>query len=39
LEEPALDFETGVRNECLDLLGERLVLVGPGQGHLQPEFK
>jgi hypothetical protein len=39
LEEPALDFETGVMNECLDLLGEMLVLVGHGQGHLQPEFK
>src|SRR5512142_478645 len=30
LEEPALDFEAGVMDERLDLLGEMLVLVGHG---------
>jgi hypothetical protein len=28
LEEPALDFETGLMDERLDLVGEMLVLVG-----------
>ncbi len=31
LEEPALDFETGLMNECLDLVGEMLVLCGMGK--------
>ena len=39
LEEPALDFEPGVMDERLDLVGEMLVLVGQGQAHLEPEFE
>ena len=39
LEEPALDFETALMDERLDLVGEMLVLIGHGQGHLQPQFE
>src|SRR5208283_5045086 len=35
LEEPALDFETGLMNVRLDLVGEMLILLEYGQGHLQ----
>ena len=38
-EEPALDFEAGVMDEGLDLVGEMLVLVGHGQGHLQRQLE
>jgi hypothetical protein len=38
-EEPALDFETRLMDERLDLVGEMLVLVGQGQGHLQSQFE
>ena len=31
LEEPALDFETGLMDERLDLVGEMLVLLGMGK--------
>ncbi|HMB08741.1 MAG TPA: hypothetical protein VKP69_34055 [Isosphaeraceae bacterium] len=39
LEEPALDFETCLMDEGLNLVGEMLVLVGQGHGHLQSEFQ
>jgi hypothetical protein len=39
LEEPALDFESGLMDERLDLIGEVLVVVGHGHGHLQLEFE
>jgi hypothetical protein len=39
LEEPALDFETTLMDERLDLVGEMLVLIGHGQGHLQAQFE
>jgi hypothetical protein len=39
LEEPALEFEPGLMDERLDLVGEMLVLVGHGHGHLQLEFE
>jgi hypothetical protein len=35
LEEPALDFETGLMNVRLDLVGAMLILLYYGQGHLQ----
>ena len=35
LEEPALDFETGLMNVRLDLVGETLVLLWHGHGHVQ----
>ena len=35
LEEPPLDFEAGLMDVGLDLVGEMLVLVRHGQGHLQ----
>ena len=38
-EEPALDFEAGLMDERLDLVGEMLVLVGQGQGHLKLELE
>ena len=38
-EEPALDFQTGLMDEGLDLVGEMLVLVGPGQGHVKLEIE
>ena len=38
LEEPALDFETGLMDVRLDLVGEMLVLVWHGQGHIQREL-
>ena len=38
-EEPALDLQAGLRDERLDLIGEMLILVGPGQSHLQFEFE
>ena len=37
-EEPALDFEAGLMDERLDLVGEVLVLGRHGQGHLQREL-
>ena len=39
LEEPALDFETALMDVGLDPLGEMLVLMRHGQGHLQPQFE
>ena len=39
LEEPALDVQARVMDERLDLVGEMLVLVGHGQGHLQLELQ
>ena len=39
LEEPALDFETGLMDVRLDLVGEMLVLWWHGQGHLQRQFE
>src|SRR4029077_6820435 len=39
LEEPALDFETGLMNVRLDLVGEMLVLLWHGQGHLQRQLQ
>ena len=39
LGEPALDFETGLVDERLDLVGEMLILIGHGKGHLQPRFE
>jgi hypothetical protein len=38
LEETALDFETALMDERLDLVGEMLVLIGHGKGHLQLQF-
>jgi hypothetical protein len=35
LEEPALEFETGLMDVGLDLVGEMLVLMRHGQGHRQ----
>ena len=37
LEEPALDFETGLMNVRLNLVGEMLVLPWHGHGDLQPQ--
>ena len=39
LEEPALDFETGLMNVRLNLVGEMLVLPWHGQGDLQRQFE
>jgi hypothetical protein len=39
LEEPALDFETGLMNVCLNLVGEMLVLPWHGHGDLQRQFE
>ena len=38
-EELSLDFETDLMDARLDLVGEMLVLVGHGHGHLQLEFE
>jgi hypothetical protein len=38
-EEAALDHETGLMDGRLDPVGEMVVLVGQGEGHLQPEFQ
>src|SRR4051794_32557677 len=38
-EESALDFEAGLMDEGLDLVGEMLVLVGHRQGHLQRQVE
>src|SRR5437763_17125908 len=38
-EESALDHEAGLMDGRLDPVGEMVVLVGQGQGHLQPEFQ
>ena len=38
-EEPALDFETGLMNVRLNLVGEMLVLPWHGQGHPQRQFE
>src|SRR4051812_44066928 len=38
-EKSALDIETGLMDERLDLVGELVVLVGQGQDHRQPEFQ
>ena len=35
LEEPALEIETGLMDVGLDLVGEMLVLMRHGQGHLR----
>jgi hypothetical protein len=39
LEEPALDFQAGLMDERLDLVGEMLVLLWQGQGHVQLELE
>ena len=39
LEESTLGFEPCLVNDCLDLVGEMLVLVGHGQSHLELELK
>ena len=39
LKEPALDFETGLMNVRLNLVGEMLVLPWHGQGDLQRQFE
>ena len=39
LEEPPLEFEAGLMDVGLDLVGEMLVLVRHGQGHLQRQFE
>jgi len=39
LEEPALDFETGLMDERLDLVGEMLVLLWHGQRHPQRQLE
>ena len=39
LEEPALDCDTGLMGERLDLVGEMLVLLWHRQGHLQRQFE
>ena len=39
LEEPALEFETGLMHVGLDLVGEMLVLGRDGQGHPQGQFE
>ena len=39
LEEPTLDFETGLMNVRLNLVGEMLVLPWHGQGDLQRQFE
>jgi hypothetical protein len=39
LEAPALDFETGLMDVELNLVGEMHVLKGNGQGHPQREFE
>ena len=39
LEKPPLEFESGLMNEGLDLVGEMLVLRRHGQGHLHGQFQ
>ena len=39
LEESTLDFETGLMDERLDLVGEMLVLVRHGQRHPQRQLE
>jgi len=38
-EEPTLEFEAGLMDKRLDPVGEMRVVVGQGQGHLEPEFE
>jgi hypothetical protein len=38
LHETALDFVTAFEDERLDLVGEMLVLIGHGEGHLHAQF-
>jgi hypothetical protein len=38
-EETTLDFEAGVMDASLDLVGEMLVLFGHGQGHLKRQLE
>src|SRR5205823_13338658 len=39
LKEPALDLEAGLMDEGLDLVGEMLILLGQGDGHLELELE
>ena len=39
LEEPTLEFEADLMDKRLDPVGEMRVVVGQGQGHLEPEFE
>src|SRR4051812_38293145 len=38
-EEPALEFQPGLMDERLDLVGEMLVSLGHGHGQLELEFE